>query len=57
MVKNQPASAGDVGLIPGLKRYPGIGNGNSLHYSYLRNPMDRGAWQASPCHHKELEMT
>ena len=29
--------------IPGSRRSPGEGNGNSLHYSCLRNPMDRGA--------------
>ena len=42
-VKNLPASAGDVGLIPGSGRSPGEGNGNQLQYSYLGNPMDRGA--------------
>ena len=50
VVKNPPANAGDardVGLIPGLGRYPGGGNGNSLQYSSLRNPMDRGAWQTT----------
>ena len=46
MVKNPPASAGDTGLIPGLGRFPGGGNGNPLQYSCLENPMDRGAWQA-----------
>ena len=35
-----------MGLIPGLRRSPGVGNGNSLQYSCLENPMDRGAWQA-----------
>ena len=48
-VKNLPASAGDVrdmGSIPGLGRSPGGGHGNPLQYSYLENPMDRGAWQA-----------
>ena len=30
MLKNPPANAGDVGLIPGLGRSPGEGNGNSL---------------------------
>jgi len=35
---------GDVGLIPGLGRSPGGGNGNPLQHSYLENPMDRGAW-------------
>ena len=58
MVKNLPASAGDAGLIPGLGRYPGEGNGNPLQYSFLGNSMDRGAWQAA-VHGvtKELEMT
>ena len=45
--KNPPANAGDVGLIPGSWRSPGEGNGNLLSYSCLRNPMDRGAWQAA----------
>ena len=40
-------NAGDEGLIPGLGRSPGEGNGNPLHYSCLENPMDRGAWQAT----------
>ena len=44
MVKNLPTNAGDVGLIPGLERFPGEGNGNSLQYSCLGNSMDRGAW-------------
>ena len=46
VVKNLPASVGDrgdVGLIPGLERSPGIGNSNPLQYSCLENPMDRGA--------------
>ena len=47
VVKNPPADAGDVGLIPGSGRLPGIGNGNPLQYSCQRNPMDRGAWQAA----------
>ena len=37
---------GDAGSIPGLGRSPGGGNGNPLQYSSLKNPMDRGAWQA-----------
>ena len=48
VVKNPPANAGDIrdtGLIPGLGRYPGEGNGNPLQYSHLENPMD-GGWQA-----------
>ena len=44
-LKNQPANAGDVGLIPGSGRSLGGGNGNSLQYSCLGNRMDRGAWQ------------
>ena len=40
-------NAGDPGSIPGSGRYPGEGNGNSLQYSCLENPMDRGAWLAT----------
>ena len=50
MVKNLPANAGntgDAGLIPGLGRFPGEGNGSSLRYSYLGNPMHREAWWAT----------
>ena len=47
VVKNPPANAGDVGLIPGPGRPPGGGHGNPLQYSCLENPMDRGAWQAT----------
>ena len=49
VVKNLPANArdtGDVGLISGLGRSPGVGNGNPLQYTCLENPMDRKAWQA-----------
>ena len=46
-VKNLPASAGDVGSIPGSGRSPGEGNGNPLQYSCLGNPMDREAWQVT----------
>ena len=35
---------GDIGLIPGLGRPPGEGDGHPLQYSCLENPMDRGAW-------------
>ena len=48
--KNLPANAGDsgdTGSIPGLGRSPGVGNGNLLQYSCLKNPMDRGAWWAT----------
>ena len=47
MVKNPPASAGDMGLIPESERSSGVGNGNPLLYSCLENPMDGGAWQAT----------
>ena len=43
VIKNLPASAGDVGYILGLGRSPGGVNGNPLQYSCLGNPMDRGA--------------
>ena len=43
-VKNLPANAEDIGLIPGLGRSPGGGNSNPLEYSCLKNSMDRGAW-------------
>ena len=46
-VENPPSNAGDEGLISGLGRSPGGGNGNPLQYSYLENPMDRGAWWAT----------
>ena len=49
MVRNSFASAGDVrdvGLIPGSRRSPGGGHGNPFQYSFLEDPMDRGAWWA-----------
>ena len=39
--------AADSSLIPGWGRSPGGGNGNSLQYSCLKNPLDRGAWWAT----------
>ena len=47
MVKNQPANVRGMGLIPGLGRFPGEGNGNLVQYSCLGSPMNRGAWWAS----------
>ena len=50
VVKSSPAIAGaarDVGLIPGSGSSPGGGNGYPLQYSFLENPMDRGAWSAT----------
>ena len=45
--KESACNAGDPGLIPGLGRFPGEGNGNPLQYSFLENSMDRGAWRAT----------
>ena len=50
VVKKPPANARDIGdadPIPGFGRSPGEGNGNSLQYSCLENPMDKGAWRAT----------
>ena len=44
--KESSRNVEDLGLIPGLGRSPGEGNGNTLQYSCLGNPMDREAWQA-----------
>ena len=41
VVKNPPANAGDVGLIPGSGKSPGEGNGSPLQYSCPENSMDR----------------
>ena len=49
VIKNSRANAGDVGdegVIPGSGRSPGGQHSNSVQYSCLDNPMDRGAWQA-----------
>ena len=43
VVKNPPANAEDMGLIPGLGRFSGEGNDNALQCSCLENPMDREA--------------
>ena len=43
-VKASACNAGDLGSIPGSGRSLGEENGNPLQYSYLENPMDRGAW-------------
>ena len=45
MVKNLPASAGDVGLIPESRRSPEADNGNPLQYFCLGNPIDTGTWR------------
>ena len=45
--KESACDAGDLGLIPGLGKFPGEWNGYSRQYSCLENSMDRGAWQAT----------
>ena len=45
--KESACNAGELGLIPGLGRYTGGGNGNLLQYSYPENSMNRGAWWAT----------
>ena len=45
--KASACNAGDLGLITGMGRSPGEGNGNPLQYSCLKNSMDGGAWQAT----------
>ena len=60
MIKNLPAKGGDAtdaGLIPRSERSPRVGNGSPLQYSRLKNPMERGAWRASPQGHKESDTT
>ena len=50
VINNPPANVGgkrDVGSIPGLGRYPGVGNGKPVQYSCLENSMDREVWQTT----------
>ena len=57
MVKNPPANAGDIkdaGSIPGLGRSPGEGNGNTLQYSCLENPMNSMKRQSDRIPKEEL---
>ena len=44
MLNNPPAM--QESSIPGSRKSPGVGIGNPLQYSFLGNPIDRGAWQA-----------
>ena len=57
MVKNPPADAEDLALIPGSGRSPREGNSNPFQYSCLYNPIDRGAWRATVHGVAELDMT
>ena len=43
MVKNPPTNAGDMDLIPGSGRSPGVRNGNPLQCSFLENSIDKGS--------------
>ena len=55
MAKNLPANAGDMGSIPGSRRFPEKGNGNPLQYLCLGNATDRGAWWGySPWGHERV---
>ena len=45
--KESACNAGDTASIPKSGRSPGGGHGNALQYSCLKNPLDRGAWQAT----------
>ena len=58
--KESTCNAGDTGdadLIPGSGRSSGVGNSDPLQYSYLKNPMDRGAWCAIVQRITEMDMT
>ena len=58
LVKNPPTKQEMQGLMPGLERSPGEGNGNPLEYSCLENPTDRGCLVGyNPWGRKELEAT
>ena len=60
VVKNPPANAGDTtdaGSIPGIERFPGVGNGNPLQYSWPENSMNRGACWVTVHRVAELDTT
>ena len=45
--KESDCGAGDLGSIPGWRRFPGEENGYPLQYSCLENYMDRSLWQTT----------
>ena len=47
VVKNTPANAGNLGSIPGSGKWSGVSSSSPLQDSCLKNPMDRGVWQAA----------
>ena len=56
--KESACNAGDLGLIPGLGRFPGGGKGYPLQYSFLENPHgQRSLTGYSPWGHKESDTT
>ena len=55
--KESACSAGDLGSVPGLGRFPEGGNGNPFQCSCLGNPMKRGAWRAGVHVVAESDMT
>ena len=55
--KESACNAGDLGLIPGLGRSSGEGNGNPLKYSHVENALVRGAWWAPVHDVAESDMT
>ena len=57
MVKNSSDNARNIDPIPGLGRSPKEGNGNPLQYSCLKNPVERGTWQATVHGISESDMT
>ena len=57
VTKESACKAGDLGLMSGMGRSPGEGNGNPLQYSCLGNLMDRGTWQAESSGSQESDTT
>ena len=56
--KESDCNVRDLGLIPGLGRYPGEGCGSPLQYPCLENPHGQRSLACySPWSHKELDMT